>query len=195
MNGRFHYYEGYSMQQVTFPIRVMKQLGAQTIIITNASGGLNPEIKAGELMIVTDHINLNSDNPLRGRNSGELGPRFPDQHAVYDKALIEKASEIASEHHIKLHRGVYVGVPGPTFETPSEYRYMRLIGGDAVGMSTVPEVIVANQMGMRIFCISAIADEGNPSVPQKISHHEVVQAAREAEPHMTMILSELLLHL
>jgi purine-nucleoside phosphorylase len=195
MNGRFHYYEGYSMQQVTFPIRVMRLLGAKTIFITNASGGLNPEIKAGEVMIVTDHINLNSDNPLRGKNSEELGPRFPDQHAVYDKVLIEKASEIALQHHIKLHRGVYVGVPGPTFETPSEYRYMRLIGGDAVGMSTVPEVIVANHMGMRIFCLSAIADEGNPSVPQKISHHEVVQAAKKAEPQVTIILSELLLHL
>lgn len=192
MSGRFHYYEGYSMQQVTFPIRVMKQLGAQTIFITNASGGLNPQFKVGELMAVTDHINLNSDNPLRGKNDDELGPRFPDQHAAYDKELIEKANEIAARHQIKLHRGVYVGVPGPTFETPSEYKYMHRIGGDAVGMSTVPEVIVANHTGMRIFCISVICDEGNPTVPKQISHQEVIEAARKAEPKITIILRELL---
>ena len=192
MSGRFHYYEGYSMEQVTFPVRVMKQLGAQTICITNASGGLNPEFKVGELMVVTDHINLNSDNPLRGANSNELGPRFPDQHAVYDKVLIGKANEIAVQHRIKLHRGVYVGVPGPTFETPSEYKYMRTIGGDAVGMSTVPEVIVAHHAGMRIFCVSVICDEGNPAVPKKITHQDVVEAAREAEPKITTILRELL---
>lgn len=192
MSGRFHYYEGYSMQQVTFPIRVMKQLGAHTIFITNASGGLNPQFKVGELMAVTDHINLNSDNPLSGTNIDELGPRFPDQHAVYDKTLVEKANEIAAQHQVKLHRGVYVGVPGPTFETPAEYRYMHIIGGDAVGMSTVPEAIAANHMGMRIFCISVICDEGNPAVPVKISHREVVEAARAAEPKITIILRELL---
>jgi len=192
MSGRFHYYEGYSMQQVTFPIRVMKLLGAKTIFITNASGGLNPQFKVGELMVVIDHINLNSDNPLRGKNNNELGPRFPDQHAVYDQVLIEKADEIAAQHQIKLHRGVYVGVPGPTFETPSEYKYMRIIGGDAVGMSTVPEVIVANHAGVKVFCISVICDEGNPAVPKKISHQEVVEAAQEAEPKITIILRELL---
>lgn len=194
MSGRFHYYEGYSLQQVTFPIRVMKMLGAHTIFITNASGGLNPAIKVGELMVINDHIYLNGDHPLRGRNEEELGPRFPDQHAVYDKKLIEKALDVAEQHKIQLHQGVYVGVTGPTFETPAEYRYLRLIGGDAVGMSTVPEAMVANHMGMRIFCVSVITDEGNPLVPQKISHDDVVRAAREAGPKMMLLLSEMLQH-
>lgn len=192
MQGRFHYYEGYALQQVTFPVRVMKMLGAGTILITNASGGLNPDIKIGELMIVTDHINLNSDHPLRGSNDESLGPRFPDQHSVYDKKLISKALEIARKEGIICHTGVYVGVTGPTFETPAEYRYMRIIGGDAVGMSTVPEVIVANHMGQRIFCISVICDEGNPVSPVSVSHDDVVRAAREAEPRMTTILRGLL---
>jgi purine-nucleoside phosphorylase len=192
MSGRFHYYEGYTLQQVTFPIRVMKFLGAHTIFITNASGGLNPAIKVGELMVINDHIYLNSDHPLRGSNDDSLGPRFPDQHAVYDRELIEDALEIAAHHKIQLHQGVYVGVTGPTFETPAEYRYMRLIGGDAVGMSTVPEVMVANHMGMRIFCASVITDEGNPIVPQRISHDEVVRAAREAAPRLMLLLSEML---
>ena len=194
MSGRFHYYEGYSLQQVTFPIRVMKMLGAKTIFITNASGGLNPEIKVGELMIIDDHINFNSDHPLRGKNDEKLGPRFPDQHRVYDLSLIEKAQSIARDQNIPLHRGVYIGVTGPTFETPAEYRFFRLIGGDAVGMSTVPEVIVANHMGMRIFCNTVITDEGNPPIPQKVTHEEVVRAAREAEPRMKSLLNELLLH-
>ena len=191
MQGRFHYYEGYSLEQVTFPIRVMKLLGADTILITNASGGLNPAFRVGDLMVVTDHINLFGLNPLRGPNEDELGPRFPDQHAVYDKRLIILAQEIATRKNIKCHKGVYVGVTGPTFETPAEYRYMHLIGGDAVGMSTVAEVIVANHMGMRIFCISAISDEGNPPVPLFVSHAEVVRAAAEAEPRMAAILKEL----
>lgn len=194
MSGRFHYYEGYTLQQVTFPVRVMKQLGAHTIFITNASGGLNPSIKVGELMVITDHINLNSDHPLRGRNYESLGPRFPDQHAVYDRKLIAAALEIATHHKIQLYEGVYVGVTGPTFETPAEYRFLRMIGGDAVGMSTVPEAIVANYMGMRIFCVSVITDEGNPLTPQKISHDDVVRAAREAGPRMMLLLSEMLQH-
>jgi purine-nucleoside phosphorylase len=192
MQGRFHYYEGYSLQEVTFPIRVIKLLGAKTLFITNASGGLNPEIKIGELMVVTDHINLNSDNPLRGHNPVMLGPRFPDQHAMYDKALLNKAIEIAARNNIKCHRGVYVGVTGPNFESPAEYKYMRIIGGDAVGMSTVPEVIVANHAGMRILCVSVICDEGNPAEPVTVSHDDVVKAAREAEPNVTTILRELL---
>ncbi|MEO6166883.1 MAG: purine-nucleoside phosphorylase [Chitinophagales bacterium] len=191
MQGRFHYYEGYSLKQVTFPIRVMKKLGAKTILITNASGGLNPDIKIGELMVVTDHINLNSENPLRGANDETLGPRFPDQHAMYNKLLIEQALAIAKKHGITCHKGVYVGVTGPNFESPAEYRYMRIIGGDAVGMSTVPEVIVANHMGLRIFCISVICDEGNPVTPVSVTHEEVVKAAREAEPRMAIILKEL----
>jgi purine-nucleoside phosphorylase len=192
MKGRFHYYEGYSLQQVTFPIRVMKSLGGKTLIITNASGGLNPEIKIGELMVVTDHINLNSDNPLRGLNEDQLGPRFPDQHALYDRELIDHALKSAAAHNIACHKGVYVGVTGPNFETPAEYRYMRIIGGDVVGMSTVPEVIVANHAGMRVFCISVICDEGNPDVPAAISHDEVVRAAAEAKPRMGLILKEVL---
>lgn len=194
MSGRFHYYEGYSMQQVTFPIQIANKLGAKTIFITNASGGLNPNLHVGDLLAVTDHINLNSDNPLRGKNEDELGQRFPDQHAVYDRQLIKKATEIAAHRKIDLHHGVYVGVPGPTFETPAEYKFMRLIGGDIVGMSTVPEVIVANHMSMRIFCISVICDEGNPPVPKKVTHEEVVRAARESEPKMAAILKELLWH-
>lgn len=192
MQGRFHYYEGYSLQQVTFPIRVIKMLGANTIFITNASGGLNPGIKIGELMVVNDHINLNSDNPLRGENAESLGPRFPDQHAVYDRELIDRALKIALKNHITCHKGVYVGVTGPNFESPAEYRYMHIIGGDAVGMSTVPEVIVANHMGMRIFCISVICDEGNPVTPVSVTHEDVVRAAREAEPRIARILKELL---
>ncbi len=192
MQGRFHYYEGYSMQEVVFPIRVLKFCGAKTAIITNASGGLNPAIKVGELMIINDHINLQPDNPLLGKNFDELGPRFPDQHNVYDKKLIECARSIAKRNNIVCHEGVYVGVPGPTFETPAEYRYMRIIGGDAVGMSTVPEVIAANHLGMKIFGISVICDEGNPPTPQRISHDEVIRAAKEGEPRMSMIIQQLL---
>jgi purine-nucleoside phosphorylase len=195
MQGRFHYYEGYSLQQVTFPLRVMKKLGADIILITNASGGLNPEIKIGEIMMVTDHINLNSDHPLRGMNDESFGPRFPDQHAVYDKELLAQAVQLAAEKGIRIHQGVYVGVPGPTFETPAEYRYMRLIGGDAVGMSTVPEAIVANHMGMRIACLSVICDEGNPAAPVSITHDDVVKAAKAAEAKIATILSGLLLHI
>lgn len=192
MQGRFHYYEGYSMEDVTFPIRVMKYLGANAIIISNASGGLNPKIKVGDLMILRDHINLVSDHPLRGHNDESIGPRFPDQHQLYDKQLIAKAQDIANQNHIVCHQGVYVGVTGPTFETPAEYKFMHIIGGDAVGMSTVPEVMVANHMGMRIFAISVISDEGNPEVPIQITHDEVVKAAAEAEPKMTKIVHELL---
>lgn len=192
MSGRFHFYEGYSMKEVTFPIRVLKNLGCETIIITNASGGLNPKIKVGELCVVRDHINLQPDNPLIGKNAEELGPRFPDQHAVYDKAMIDAAMKIAEKNKIVCHSGVYVSVLGPTFETPAEYRYMHLIGGDCVGMSTVPEVIVANHAGMKIFCISVICDEGNPKVAVKISHDEVVKAAQDAEPKMSLIIAELI---
>jgi purine-nucleoside phosphorylase len=195
MAGRFHYYEGYSLQQVTFPVRVMKFLGAQSIVITNASGGLNPDFRVGDLVLITDHINLNSDHPLRGKNHEQLGPRFPDQHHIYDRELIERAEKIAKERKFGLRRGVYVGVTGPTFETPAEYRFLRLIGGDAVGMSTVPEVIVANHMGMRILCLTVITDEGNPEVPQKVTHEEVVKAANEAKPRMQQILREMMAHL
>lgn len=195
MSGRFHYYEGYSMQQVVYPIRVMRRLGADTVLITNASGGLNPAFSVGDLMVVTDHINLVSENPLRGANDPTLGPRFPDQHAVYDKQLIAAAAAFARKEGFPLHAGVYVGVPGPTFETPAEYRYLRIIGGDAVGMSTVPEVIAANHMGMRIFCLSAITDIGNSDQPTRVTHDEVVQAARQAAPKMMRLLAAVLNHL
>lgn len=191
MQGRFHFYEGYTMQEVAFPTRVMKACGANILIVTNAAGGLNPVIKVGELMIINDHINLQPENPLLGKNHDALGPRFPDQHAVYDNVLIEKAKSIAKKNNITCHEGVYVGVSGPTFETPGEYKYMRIIGGDAVGMSTVPEVIVGNHAGMKIFGVSVITDEGNPITPKKISHQEVVAAAKEAEPRMSLIIREL----
>ncbi len=190
MSGRFHYYEGYTMQEVVFPVRVMKRLGAQTIFITNASGGLHPDMQVGDLMIVTDHINTVSENPLRGPNLDALGPRFVDQHAVYDRALIERAVQLAAQWQIRLHQGVYVGVAGPTFETPAEYRYYRLIGGDAVGMSTVPEVIAAHHMGMRICCLSVITDLGTEPVP--VSHEQVVEAARSAAPRMMQLLGGLI---
>ncbi|MFN4881233.1 MAG: purine-nucleoside phosphorylase [Bacteroidota bacterium] len=192
MQGRFHYYEGYSMVQVTFPVRVMKYLGADTIFISNASGGLNPKYKVGDLMIIRDHINLVSDHPLRGPNDESIGPRFPDQHKLYDKSLISRATVIAQQHQITCHSGVYVGVTGPTFETPAEYKFMHIIGGDAVGMSTVPEVMVANHMSMRIFAISVISDEGNPPEPIQVSHDEVVRAAMAAEPKMTTIITSLI---
>ena len=192
MQGRFHYYEGYSMQEVTFPIRVMKMLGVETIFITNASGGLNPKINIGELCVITDHINLQPEHPLRGKNEDKLGPRFPDQHAVYDRKLIYEAMTIAKSNNIICHKGVYVGVSGPTFETPAEYKFMHLLGGDCVGMSTVPEVIVANHMSMRIFCISVICDVGNPETPQSVSHDEVVSAAVNAEPKMSLIIKSLI---
>lgn len=192
LQGRFHFYEGYTMQEVAFPVRVLKFIGAETLLLTNASGGLNPAIRVGELMVITDHINLQITNPLIGRNEEELGPRFPDQHAVYDKNLIQLALNIAAENKIKCHSGVYVGTPGPTFETPAEYKFMRIIGGDAVGMSTVPEAIVARHMNMRIFGVSVITDEGNPDTPVKVSHEEVLKAANEAEPKMSLLITRLI---
>lgn len=192
LQGRFHFYEGYSMQEVVFPVRVLKYIGVETLLLTNAAGGLNPVIKIGELMVISDHINLQILNPLIGKNEEELGPRFPDQHAVYDKKLIQQALDIAASNKIICHSGVYVGTPGPTFETPAEYKFMRIIGGDAVGMSTVPEAIAARHANMRIFGISVITDEGNPDTPIKVSHEEVLQAATAAEPRLTLVLKELI---
>jgi purine-nucleoside phosphorylase len=192
MQGRFHYYEGYSMQEVTFPVRVMKMLGVQKLIVSNAAGGLNPEQELGDLMIIKDHINLFPENPLRGKNDESLGPRFPDMSQVYDLQMISTAKEVMHESGIKVQEGVYVGTAGPTFETPSEYRYMRIIGGDAVGMSTVPEVIVARHMNMDVFAISVITDLGVIGKIQEISHEEVVAAAKGAEPKMARVVSELI---
>jgi purine-nucleoside phosphorylase len=192
MQGRFHYYEGYSMQEVTFPIRVMKLLGIELLVLSNASGGLNANFRIGDLMIITDHINLMPSNPLIGKNDDKLGPRFPDMSEAYDKKIIAKALEIVSKHNISHQTGVYAGVSGPTFETPAEYNYIRIIGADAVGMSTVPEVIVARHMGLPCFAVSVISDLGVEGKIVEITHKEVIDAASIAEPRMTLLISELL---
>jgi purine-nucleoside phosphorylase len=192
MQGRLHYYEGYSMQQITFPVRVMKMLGIKTLLVSNASGSLNPAIKKGDMMVIDDHINLQPYNPLIGRNYEELGPRFPDMSEPYRLNLIEKALDIASANNITCHKGVYVAVSGPNLETRAEYKFLRVIGGDAVGMSTVPEVIVANHMGLPVFAISVITDEGFPELLQPVSVEDILSVAREAEPKMTLILKELI---
>ncbi len=186
MQGRFHYYEGYTMQQVTFPVRVMKLLGIKTLFVSNASGGSNTSFRTGDLMIITDHINL-MPNPLIGKNMAELGPRFPDMHNCYDKDLIAAATEIAAEHNIKLQYGVYVGGTGPTFETQAEYRYFKAIGGDTAGMSTVPEVIVARHMSIPVFGVSVITNCG---LSDELGDHEDVQrqGAKAAEKMKTLFI-------
>lgn len=191
MQGRFHYYEGYDMKQCTFPVRVMKAMGVETLIISNASGGVNPEFEIGELMILNDHINLFPTNPLIGHNHKELGPRFPDMSDVYDEHLRTKAKTIAAAHGIKVSEGVYIGLSGPCLETPAEYRMVRILGGDAVGMSTVPEAIVARHGGMRVFAISIITDLGVPGRIVKVTHEDVIAVASRQEPKMTLIMKEL----
>ena len=192
MQGRLHYYEGYSMQQITFPIRVMKALGIQWLFVSNAAGSLNPAFKKGDLMVINDHINLQPESPLRGRNDADMGPRFPDMSAPYNKDLIGKALEIAKANDITCHQGVYVSVTGPNLETRAEYKYLRIIGGDAVGMSTVPEVIVANHMSVPVFAISVLTDEGFPEDLQPTSLEDIIETAKHAEPKMTHILSQLI---
>ncbi len=191
MQGRFHYYEGYDMKQVTFPVRVFKALGVDTLFVSNAAGGMNKEFRVGDIMIITDHINLFPENPLRGKNYSELGPRFPAMTEPYDKHLIKLADEIAAEKGIRVMHGVYVGTPGPTFETPAEYEYFRIIGGDAVGMSTVPEVIVAKHASMNVFGVSVITDLGGKDVTEVPTHEEVQKAAQMAQPKMMEIMREL----
>ena len=191
MQGRFHFYEGYSMQQVTFPVRVMRELGIKTLFVSNAAGGMNPDFKIGDLMIITDHINLFPEHPLRGKNI-DYGPRFPDMSEAYSKELIAKALEIAKEKGIKVQQGVYVGTQGPTFETPAEYKMFHILGGDAVGMSTVPEVIVANHCGIKVFGVSVITDLGVEGKIVEVSHEEVQKAADAAQPRMTTIMRELI---
>lgn len=191
MQGRFHYYEGYSMQEVIFPIRVMKFLGIENLLLSNASGGMNPYFEIGDLMIIEDHINLMGDNPLIGKNDDRLGPRFPDMSEPYNHELIDMVKSIARKHDIRYHTGVYAGVSGPTFETPAEYKYIRILGADAVGMSTVPENIAAHHMGIKVFAISVITDLGVEGQIVEISHEEVIQAATAAEPKLTKIMSEL----
>lgn len=191
MQGRFHFYEGYDMKTVTFPIRVMKALGIKTLFVSNAAGGMNPEFIIGDIMIITDHINLFPEHPLRGKNYSELGPRFPDMSEAYSKRLIMQATEIAQEKGIRVMHGVYVGTQGPTFETPAEYKYFHIIGGDAVGMSTVPEVIVARHSGMEVFGVSVITDLGVEGIVEEVSHEEVQKAAQKAQPKMMEIMTEL----
>ncbi len=191
MQGRFHFYEGYSMKEVTFPVRVMKALGIETLFVSNASGGLNPKFKVGDVMMINDHINMFGDHPLMGPNLKELGPRFPDMSQPYNLHLRELAQKIALQNGIDLKEGVYVGVSGPTFETPAEYKMFRILGGDAIGMSTVPEVIVARHMDMLVFGISIITDSGVPGEIKEISHEEVQAVAMLAEPKMSLIIREL----
>jgi purine-nucleoside phosphorylase len=192
MQGRFHYYEGYTMQQVTFPVRVMKLLGIQKLFVSNASGGTNPNFEIGDLMIITDHINFFPGNPLIGKNISELGPRFPDMSEAYNKELIIKAKEVAAANKIKVQEGVYLGLSGPTFETPAEYRMIRTLGADAVGMSTVPEVIVARHMNIPCFAISIITDLGVEGKIVKITHEEVLKEAAKAEKKMTLLMKEMM---
>ncbi|MBR3471589.1 MAG: purine-nucleoside phosphorylase [Prevotella sp.] len=191
MQGRFHYYEGYSMKEVTFPVRVMYELGIKTLFVSNAAGGMNPAFSIGDLMIITDHINFFPDHPLRGKNF-PTGPRFPDMHETYDLKLVAMADEIAQEKGIKVQHGTYIGVQGPTFETPAEYRMFRIFGADAVGMSTVPEVIVAHHCGIKTFGVSVITDLGGFDVPVQVSHEEVQEAANAAQPLMTEIMREMI---
>ena len=191
MQGRFHYYEGYNMKEVTFPVRVMYELGIKTLFVSNAAGGMNPAFKIGDLMVITDHINFFPEHPLRGKNF-PTGPRFPDMHEAYDKGLRDLADKIGQEEGIRLKHGVYVGVQGPTFETPAEYRMYRLLGGSAVGMSTVPEVIVARHCGMKVFGISVITDLGGFDKPVEVSHEEVQEAANASQPNMAQIFREMI---
>jgi len=192
MQGRFHYYEGYSLQQVTFPVRVMKLLGIERLFVSNASGGVNPDFEVGEIMIQDDHINLFPGNPLIGKNFDELGPRFPDMSEPYDHKMIALAKEIAAENNIKVSVGTYAGLTGPTLETPAEYQYVRNTGADAVGMSTVPEVIVANHMEIPCFAISIITDLGVKGKIKKVSLQDVIDVASRQEPKMTLIMKELI---
>lgn len=191
MAGRFHYYEGYSMEQVTFPIRVMKALGVETLVLSNAAGGMNSEFEIGDLMIIRDHINLFPEHPLRGANDERLGPRFPDMSEPYNLGMISLAHKIAKEQGLNVHTGVYIGLQGPTFETPAEYKWLHRIGGDAVGMSTVPEVIVAIHSGIRVFAASIITDIGITESPVKITLEEVLEAANKAAPKLARLVSTL----
>jgi len=195
MQGRFHYYEGYTMQQVVFPVRVMKLLGIKGLLISNASGGVNPMFKIGDIMVVNDHINLFPSNPLIGPNIDELGPRFPDMSKTYDKDMRDIAFEVAKENDMMLQTGVYVGLSGPTLETPSEYYYIRKIGGDAVGMSTVPEVIAARHMSLPCFALSVITDLGVEGKIVKVTHEDVQKVAEEVEPKLSIIFKGVLARL
>ena len=192
MQGRFHYYEGYDFKQVTYPVRVMRLLGIERLLVSNASGGVNPDFIVGEIMILNDHINFFPGNPLIGKNIDEFGPRFPDMSEPYDPTMIQLAKDIAEENEIRIAEGTYLGLTGPTLETPAEYRFVRIIGADAVGMSTVPEVLVARHMEIPVFAISIITDLGVPGKIKKVSLEEVIEVASRQEPKMTLILKELI---
>jgi purine-nucleoside phosphorylase len=191
LEGRFHFYEGYSPEQVSFPVRVLKLLGVQNLILSNAAGGVNPDYQVGDLMIIKDHISFFTINPLIGKNESALGTRFPDMSEPYAQAFIDKAKAIAANHQIKVHEGVYVGVTGPTFETRAEYKLIKFVGGDVVGMSTVQENIAAVHCGMRVFAISVVTDLGIREDNNVITHQEVLEAANAAEPKLTLIISDL----
>jgi purine-nucleoside phosphorylase len=188
MQGRFHFYEGYTLQQVSFPVRVMQKLGVETLFVSNACGGMNPIYRRGDLMRIDDHINLIGDNPLRGPNIDELGPRFPDMSEPYDRALGDLADRVALEAGVRMHVGVYVAVAGPNLETRAEYRFLRTIGADVVGMSTVPEVIVARHAGMRVLGISIVTDECFPDALHPVDVSEIIRVAGDAEPRMTAVM-------
>jgi purine-nucleoside phosphorylase len=192
MAGRFHFYEGYAAEDVVFPIRVLKFLGVETLFLSNAAGGVNTGFKVGDLMIIKDHISFATKNPLIGKNDERFGPRFPDMSEPYSKQLIKRAKEIARQKNIDVKEGVYFGVTGPTFETHAEYKLVHILGGDAVGMSTVQEVIVARHMGMHVFAMSVITDIGIRDDDNVITHEEVLQAAKEAEPKFSTIFRELI---
>jgi purine-nucleoside phosphorylase len=188
MQGRFHYYEGYSMNQIAFPVRVAKMLGIQTLLVSNACGGLNPNFERGDIMLINDHINFLGDNPLIGPNDPDLGPRFPDMSQPYTERLLATAEQVALDAGIKMHQGVYLAVSGPMMETKAEYRYMRQLGADVVGMSTVPEVIAAVHMSMEVLGISVITDECFPDALEPVSLDDVLEAAAMAEPQLTRVV-------
>ena len=190
MRGRFHYYEGWTMEQTTFPVRVMKYLGVENLIVSNASGGVNPAFKVGDIMLITDHINFIPDHPLRGKNDERFGPRFVDMHEPYSQKMIAKMEQIAAKMNIPIQKGVYLALQGPTFETPAEYRMVKLVGADAVGMSTVPEVIVAKHMGMTCFGLSVITDLGIEGIVEEVSHEAVQKAAKIAEKSIGKLVEE-----
>ena len=190
MEGRFHFYEGYSMREITFPVRVMRALGCEILVVSNACGGMNPQYATGDIMLIEDHINLMGDNPLVGRNDDRLGPRFPDMSRPYDPELLATASRVALSHQIVAHKGVYVAVPGPNLETRAEYRFLRTIGADVVGMSTVPEVIVAAHAGMRCLGLSAVTDMCLPDALEPADVSEIIAVASEAEPKLRTIVRE-----
>lgn len=192
MQGRFHFYEGYDMKQVTFPVRVMKYLGVTKLIVSNASGGVNPNYEVGSIVLIKDHINMMPEHPLRGKNDERFGPRFVNMSEPYSRSMIGKAKEIANQNSIEVHDGVYLGLQGPTFETLAEYRMVKILGADCVGMSTVPEVIVARHMELEVFGLSVITDMGDEENIEEVNHAEVLKAAQKAEPSVRLLIKELI---